>query len=89
MNSFFELENEEGKKMKYFVLSEFELEGRKDTYIIFTDNMPNEEGGINMYYGIVKGENKIEDVKDKKDIEEIEEYIAEIEEDIKNGMMLI
>ena len=86
MNNIIELVNEEGKKMKYFLLSEFELEGRKENYILFTDNLANEKGGINVYYGILKEDNKIEEIKDKKDIQEIEEYIADIEDDLKNGI---
>lgn len=86
MNNIIELVNEEGKTKKYILLSEFELEGRKDNYILFTDNLANEKGGINIYYGILKDNNKIEEVKDKKDIQEIEEYIIDIEDDLKSGI---
>jgi uncharacterized protein YrzB (UPF0473 family) len=54
MNNIIELLNEQGEKRKYFLLSKFELKGRKEEYILFTDNLANEQGGVNIYYGILK-----------------------------------
>lgn len=86
MNNIIELLNEQGEKRKYFLLSKFELKGRKEEYILFTDNLANEQGGVNIYYGILKDENKIIEVTNKDDISEIEKYIEDIEADIKEGM---
>ncbi len=83
-----ELTNEKGEKKLYYILVKFNIEGKKDDYILFTDTVDKIEEGVNIYYAILKEDNKIEYVKDKKDIKEIEEYIKTIEDDFNNGMIM-
>ena len=79
------LVNNDGDELEFDIVTEFEIEGREDTYILYTNYEKEDDGRIKLYYGILR-EDKIEDVTDKKDIKEIEEYIDTIEEDLKNGV---
>lgn len=77
--------NDEGEVIEFDIVTEFEIEGKEDTYILYTNYEKEDDGRIKLYYGILK-EDKIEEVTDKKDIKDIEEYIDSIEEDIRNGV---
>ena len=76
------LTDENGERQVYYKLSEFSIEGKDHTYVIYTDYSETEDR-INIYYGKYEGDKVIE-VKDKDDIEIILAYIEEIEEQITN-----
>jgi len=77
------LRDENGEKQVYYKLTEFSIDGKDDTFVIYTDYSTTEDR-INMYYGKYK-DDKIEEVTDKDDIEVILTYIEKLEEEIMNG----
>lgn len=77
------LRDENGEKQVYYKLSEFSIDGKDDTFVIYTDYSETEDR-INMYYGKYKGDKVIE-VKDKDEIEIILTYMESLEEEIMNG----
>ena len=79
-NSTLILRDENNEKKVYYKLSEFSIEGKDNTYVVYTDYSETEEG-INIYYGMYSDENVVP-VTDKNDIEVILNYIEAIEEEI-------
>lgn len=79
-NSTLILKNEEGKKQIYYKLSEFNLDGKDNTFVLYTD-YSEENGKVNIYYGMYEGENVVS-VTDENDIKVILTYIETIEEEI-------
>ena len=80
-NSTLILKDKNEKKNVYYKLVEFNIDGKENTYIIYTDYQETLEG-INLYYGQYE-ENNIVPVTDKNDIEVILNYIEVLEEEIK------
>lgn len=77
------LKDENGEKHVFYRLCEFSIEGKDDTFVIYTDYSETEDR-INMYYGKYE-DDKVVDVKDKDDIEIILTYIESLEEEMMNG----
>ena len=77
------LKDENGKEQVFYKLSEFSIEGKDDTFVIYTDYSETEDR-INMYYGKYEG-NKVIEVTDKEDEKIILTYLEAIEENINSG----
>lgn len=85
------LENEEkvvilkdGKEIECDVLFTFDCEELSKTYIGYTDNSIDKNGRKRIYvssYNLISGAGKLEDITDPKELDMVQEVLAQIDEE--------
>lgn len=83
------IKDENGKEKEYILLASFRFNGK--FFIIYTNYKRDEERKIKVFASIYNPDdetNKIEKIKNEKDIEFINQYIKKLEQDMKVKMKL-
>lgn len=78
------IKDAEGNEKIYYKLSEFNIEGKKENFLLYTDYSKTNDK-LNIYYGIFEN-NEIEPVKDEEEKKIIIDYINRIGYDMQNGI---
>lgn len=80
------IQTEEGQQRSYSVLATFEIKEKNKTYILYTDYSKNEEGNIKIYSSIYNQNGDLEVIKEKEEIDFVQNYIEALEKDLKSGI---
>ena len=89
------LENEEkivilkdGKEVECDVLFTFDSEDTGKTYFGYTDHSIDKNGRKRIYvwgYNLISGNGKLEDITDPKELDMVQEVLAQIDEESRNS----
>ena len=80
---YFSITDSEGKNTEYEVLFTFDSEETKKSYIVFTDNIEDEDGSLYTYAATYKKNDEflqLEDIETDTEWALIENLLAQIEE---------
>lgn len=83
------IKDKNGQEKEYSILASFRHNDKY--YVMYTDYKRDEKRNIKVYASIYNPDdeqNKIEKIKDKKEIDFIKEYIKKLEEGLKTKMKL-
>ena len=79
--------NKDGKEKEYSMLATFEYNNKN--FAIYTDHQTDDNNNIKIYASIYNPgvkDGKLEKITEPKDIKFIENYIKDLEDDLKSGM---
>ena len=80
------IQTEDGQEKSFSGLVTFEIKEKNKTYILYTDYSQNEEGNVKIYSSIYNQDGKLDVIKEKEEIDFIQNYIETLEKDLKSGI---
>ena len=81
--------NEKGEQKNFHILVTFDIKQRNKSYVIYTDYSKNEDGDLRVFASIYSEDSKLEEVVEKDELEVIDNYIFNLQEDLKSGIKLV
>lgn len=74
--------DKDGKQCEYDIITSFNLAATNKNYVVYTDNLTNELGELNVYASIYypEDETKFDSVESDEEWQVIEEILANIQE---------
>ena len=78
--------NENGEEKEYAILLTFDIESKNKSYVLYTDYTKDENNNLKIFASIYDKEWNLSPLTDSDEIEFINNYIMELEEDIKSGI---
>ena len=78
--------NENGEEKEYAILLTFDIESKNKSYVLYTDYTKDENNNLKIFASIYDKEWNLSPLTDSDEIEYINNYIMELEEDIKSGI---
>ena len=86
------IKNEKGEEKEFSILVTFDIEQRNKSYVLYTDYSHTEDGNLKVYastYDKYDENDILGKVTEKDEIELIDNYLKELEEDLKSGIKLV
>ena len=77
---------ENGEEKEYAILLTFDIESKNKSYVLYTDYTKDENNNLKIFASIYDKEWNLSPLTDSDEIEFINNYIMELEEDIKSGI---
>ena len=78
--------DENGVEKEYAILLTFDIETKNKSYVLYTDYTKDEEENLKIFASVYDEEWNLSPLTDSDEIEFINNYIKELEEDIKSGI---
>lgn len=78
--------DENGEEKEYAILLTFDIESKNRSYVLYTDYTKDEEGNLKIFASIYGEEWNLSPLVDSDEIEFINNYIKELEADVKDGV---
>lgn len=78
--------DENGEEKEYAILLTFDIESKNKSYVLYTDYTKDEEENLKIFASVYDEEWNLSPLTDSDEIEFINNYIKELEEDIKSGI---
>lgn len=78
--------DENGEEKEYAILLTFDIESKNKSYVLYTDYTKDEDENLKIFASIYDTEWNLSPLTDSDEIEFINNYIKELEEDIKSGI---
>lgn len=78
--------NENGEEKEYAILLTFDIETKNKSYVLYTDYSKDEDENLKIFASIYDAEWNLSPLEDSDEIEFINNYIKELEADIKDGI---
>lgn len=69
-----------GENKKFRIIATFNSLETRNNYIVYTDDLFDENNKLNIYASIIKN-SKLEDISDEKDWEIVEKFLEKISEE--------
>lgn len=77
----------DGKEEKeYSVLVTFDILEKNNSYVLYTDYSKDDAGNLKIYSAIYDEEGRLKPVIEKDEIKIIDDYIKQLESDLKSGI---
>ena len=77
----------DGKEEKeYSVLVTFDILEKNNSYVLYTDYSKDDVGNLKIYSAIYDKEGRLKPVIEKDEIKIIDDYIRQLEADLKSGI---
>lgn len=78
--------DENGEEKEYAILLTFDIESKNKSYVLYTDYTKDEDENLKIFASVYDEEWNLSPLTDSDEIEFINNYIKELEEDIKSGI---
>ena len=78
--------DENGEEKEYAILVTFDIESKNKSYVLYTDYTKDENDNLKIFASIYDEKWNLSPLEDVDEIEFINNYIKELEEDIKSGI---
>lgn len=78
--------DENGEEKEYSILLTFDIESKNKSYVLYTDYAKDEDENLKIFASIYDEEWNLSPLEDSDEIEFINNYIKNLEEDIKSGI---
>ena len=78
--------DENGEEKEYAILLTFDIETKNKSYVLYTDYTKDEDENLKIFASIYDEEWNLSPLEDSDEIEFINNYIKDLEEDIKSGI---
>ena len=78
--------DENGEEKEYAILLTFDIESKNKSYVLYSDYTKDEEENLKIFASVYDEEWNLSPLTDSDEIEFINNYIKELEEDIKSGI---
>lgn len=78
--------DENGEEKEYAILVTFDIESKNKSYVLYTDYTKDENDNLKIFASIYDEKWNLSPLEDGDEIEFINNYIKELEEDIKSGI---
>ena len=77
----------DGKEEKeYSILVTFDILEKNNSYVLYTDYSKDDVGNLKIYSAIYDKEGRLKPVIEKDEIKIIDDYIRQLEADLKSGI---
>lgn len=80
------ISDENGDEKEYAILVTFDIESKNRSYVLYTDYTKDEEQNLKIFASIYDEKWNLSPLVDSDEIEFINNYIKELEADIKDGV---
>ena len=81
------ISDENGEEKEYSILVTFDIEIKNKSYVLYTDYSKDEEDNLKIFASIYDEEWNLSPLVDSDEINLVNEYIKNIEMDLKDGIV--
>ncbi len=78
--------DENGEEKEYAILLTFDVEAKNRSYVLYTDYSKDEEGNLKIFSSIYDENWNLSPLENSDEIEFVNNYIKDLEKDIKDGI---
>lgn len=78
--------DENGEEKEYAILLTFDVESKKRSYVLYTDYSKDEAGNLKIFASIYDEKWNLSPLENSDEIEFVNNYIKDLEKDIKDGI---
>ena len=83
------IEDENGTEKEYAILATFDIEVKNKSYVLYTDYSKDEDNNMQIFVSSYDKDGNLSSLSDADEIEYINNFLKDLEDDIKSGINFI